>query len=35
MILPDLDIVVAVMTNASGDVSGIASDIAAAFRDPF
>lgn len=34
MIFPDEDMVVAVMTNASGDVSGVARDIAAAFRDP-
>jgi CubicO group peptidase (beta-lactamase class C family) len=32
MILPDLDMVVAVMTNASGDVSGLASDVAGIFR---
>lgn len=32
MILPDLDMVVAVMTNASGDVTGIGTDIAGIFR---
>lgn len=34
MIFPDEDMVVAVMTNASGDVSDIASDIAGMFRGP-
>jgi CubicO group peptidase (beta-lactamase class C family) len=34
MILPDLDMVVAVMINASGDVSGFAREIAGIFRDP-
>ena len=33
MILPDEDMVVAVMTNAAGDVSGLARDIARFFRD--
>jgi CubicO group peptidase (beta-lactamase class C family) len=34
MIFPDENIVVVVMTNASGDVSGFARDIAGIFRDP-
>jgi CubicO group peptidase (beta-lactamase class C family) len=34
MIFPDEDMVVAVMTNASGDVSGLARQIAGFFRDP-
>lgn len=34
MILPDEDMVVAVMTNAGGDVSGLARRIAGVFRDP-
>jgi serine beta-lactamase-like protein LACTB, mitochondrial len=34
MIFPDEDMVVAVMTNASGDVSGFAREIAGFFRDP-
>jgi CubicO group peptidase (beta-lactamase class C family) len=34
MILPDEDIVVAVMMNAAGDVSDLATDIARFFRDP-
>ncbi|HEX6308333.1 MAG TPA: serine hydrolase domain-containing protein [Longimicrobiales bacterium] len=34
MIFPDEDMVVAVMTNAGGDVSGLARDIARFFRDP-
>ena len=33
LILPDEDIVVAAMMNASGDVSGLATDIARFFRD--
>jgi CubicO group peptidase (beta-lactamase class C family) len=33
MILPDEDLVVAVMMNGSGDVSGLATDIARFFRD--
>lgn len=33
MILPDEDMIVAVMTNASADVSGFAREIAALFRD--
>jgi hypothetical protein len=33
MILPDEDLVVAVMMNGSGDVSGLARDIARFFRD--
>lgn len=34
MILPDEDMVVSVMTNGSGDVSGFATEIAGFFRDP-
>ena len=34
LIFPDEDMVVAVMMNASGDVSGLARDIARFFRDP-
>ncbi|MGH7459876.1 MAG: serine hydrolase domain-containing protein [Longimicrobiales bacterium] len=34
MIFPDLDMVVAVMTNANGDVSGFAREVAGIFRDP-
>jgi len=34
MIFPDEDMVVAVMMNASGDVSGLARQIAGFFRDP-
>ncbi|HEX6133539.1 MAG TPA: serine hydrolase domain-containing protein [Longimicrobiales bacterium] len=34
MIFPDEDMVVAVMTNATADVSGLARDIARFFRDP-
>jgi CubicO group peptidase (beta-lactamase class C family) len=34
MIFPDEDMVVAVMTNASADVSGFARDVAGIFRDP-
>jgi CubicO group peptidase (beta-lactamase class C family) len=34
MIFPEEDMVVAVMTNASGDVSGFAREIAGIFRDP-
>lgn len=34
MIFPDEDMVVAVMTNASGNVSGLAREIAGFFRDP-
>ena len=34
MIFPDEDMVVAVMTNSSADVSGFARDIAGIFRDP-
>jgi CubicO group peptidase (beta-lactamase class C family) len=34
MIFPDENMVVVVMTNASGDVSGFARDIAGIFRDP-
>ena len=33
MIFPDEDLVVAVMMNGSGDVSGLATDIARFFRD--
>ena len=33
MILPELDLVVAVMMNGSGDVSGLATDVARFFRD--
>src|SRR5688572_19316971 len=33
MLLPDEDLVVAVMMNGSGDVSGLATDIARVFRD--
>jgi CubicO group peptidase (beta-lactamase class C family) len=34
MIFPDLDMVVAVMTNAGGDVAGFAREVAGIFRDP-
>ena len=34
MIFPEEDMVVAVMTNASGDVSGLARQVAGFFRDP-
>jgi CubicO group peptidase (beta-lactamase class C family) len=34
MIFPDEDMVVAVMTNASGNVAGFTTDIAGIFRDP-
>jgi CubicO group peptidase (beta-lactamase class C family) len=34
MIFPDEDMVVAVMTNADGDVSRIAREVAGIFRDP-
>lgn len=34
MIFPDENMVVAAMTNASGDVSGLAREVAAFFRDP-
>lgn len=34
MILPDENMVVATMTNADGNVEGLAREIAAFFRDP-